>query len=362
MLLGVVLLGCGGANRASLALRDFQSAPPDASTWAGFRGAEPTLALFWMKSALPSPERGEFRISSEESVALLEEALTFLPDHPDILSILLSRLLGEGPERDAERAVALAREGLARMPSRVSAGLFIETLAVGLLELGRLDEARHAILRLGGLMAVPPSLAGRMWALHARASAARGLTESADASFDLSLARGVDGLWTLYYGDLAPDPRQDAPPERAATRQLLERATARHPRHVDLALVLAADLAHQGRFEESELSLATLPEPAPPRLQGRITSTRAEVAIARGRLGDGVDILLAALDERPTDLDVLAALVFVQQFHAVPGEDVVLGRLWRAMSLGDRVVQMQVQQLANVLRADEPTAVDAGAP
>lgn len=356
--------GCGGASRQVLAMRDFQEARPSPEAWARLRGIDPTIGIFWIKAALPDPERGEFSISDEESLALLEEGLGFVPDSPDLLSVLFSRLVGDTRLRDPEHAVTLARQALARMPSLGMRHLLHEVLAVALIELGRHEEAETAIVRLGGLPGASPWSLSRLWALQARSWATLGRNAEADAAFDKSLDRGQVGLWALYSMDIAPDPRQPTPPpERAASRQLVTRALQRHARHVDLSVVSALDQAHQGNFAEAELRLAELPQPLPERMQGRVVSLRAEVVIAQDRIGEGIDILLAHLDGHPTDLDALQTLAGVNAVHGAPGEEAVLDRLWTAMLAGDRGQQAQIQQIAVAVRGlGAEAASSPGAP
>ncbi|MCB9899160.1 MAG: hypothetical protein H6825_14240 [Planctomycetes bacterium] len=367
-LAGLVLLcglcaGCGTATRARLSMLDFQDARPTAEAWARFRGREPTLNAFWIKSALADPERGEFAVTPEQSLALLEQARTFIPDDVDVLLVMLSHLLANPELRDLDQAVDVARSELDHGVDVTRRDLLCRVLATAYIELGRLDEARDAILRAGGLLTADPSAISNLWALHARESMRLGRVDESDASFDLSLARGPGGLWALYGNDLAPDPRQPTPPpERAATRQVVTRAVARHPRHVDLAFVAALDTIHQGDFAGGEQQLLELPEPVPERLLGRLAGVRAEVVIAQGRLGEGVELLLGYLDEHPVDLDVLQELSAIHQMHDVPDAETVKDRLWAAYIHADRNTQLVLQRMASAMNGAEAPSDDTPTP
>jgi hypothetical protein len=252
------------------------------------------------------------------SFRTFDQGLRFLPEDADLLELRLQFLLGDGSPDATERVVEFARDVLERRPPLPTRAVLLRVLALGLAELGRLDESAAEIVVLGGLPGAAPWPISQLWALHARQAAFLGRDSRADESLDLSLARGSSGVELLYRSDLQPDPSRPAPPQRAATRALLQRAAQRHPRHVDLALALARDEVHQGRLAEGLLRIEQLPAPIPPRLQGQVVSDRSLVLAGLGRLGEGVEVLLAHLDGQPVDLDALSALVGLHVLHGVP--------------------------------------------
>jgi thioredoxin-like negative regulator of GroEL len=192
------------------------------------------------------------------------------------------------------------------------------------------------------------------WARIALTHEFLGHFEAADEAIDRSLAMGTTGIGILTLET------QRAPERIAAARSLAERATARHPRHPDIALYLTVDLLLQGDIESAERSLDALPGPLPWRLQSASTALRARMRLQQDRIDEALALLSDWMDRYPRDTTSVAVLLEIWSSLGRPDDATMIERLQAARSrLHPPGLTARIEQTLQQLEADAPE--EAGA-
>lgn len=340
---GLLVMGCGQASRARLALVDYSGSEQDAAAREALRVAEPTIPQAWAISALPRLEPP----TPAESLAFVERGLEFSPGHPDLLFLRLQLLSQDQPPQLLEQEFQRA---LADLPSPGLEASLRQRLALVLLAQQRLDEAQAEIIRLGGVLAVPDGTVSELWAQCAVTQAWLGDPDGADASLDRSLARSPAGAQVLG-GAVGM-----ALPTQAATRGVLRRARERHPRHADLALAHVQDLLAEDDLDGAEALMASLPEPMPARLGGPRAVLGAELPRLRGQPAEAAAVLMARLDEVLDDRLVLEHLIGLHRETGEPSRDALRNRLIDAAIDGQPAVAYWAREQLRAMVEPTPAA------